>query len=217
MEIFVPKIPFVTGFVQAWTFHNEDVLQREPKQYIECDNEIEDFLLESIMTHMQSSSGNTGYELDTSGWATNKYPGDTNSSTTSGDTDNNLKDGIIIQVDDTTGWVKKNAPAEGHNLIKDFALTDNITAQAGGSSNIAVWSAQAEWGTGTSGDLDLGADCNVGHFYIGKYYHCDGTAEEGNANGSQKRFRDKFANTDVTGFTLETDDVIKLTWTITVG
>ena len=215
MEIFIPvKMPLVRGFVQAEIFYKEDILQMEPKHYQECDNTIDDDLLEAIMAHIiASGSPNTDWHLDDDTWCQYKYPGNMTDDTNQGSTLNNGKDGIYCLTDDITGYVNKvNQSAGNNNIVRDFCLTDNTSHTAGDNAKEARWSAQAEWGTGTSGDISLGDDTTVSQFFIGRNEGIDGTT-----NGQLNRFTFKYASASPSSFTLETDDVLKLTWTIAVG
>ena len=57
-----------------------------------------------------------------------------------------------------------------------------------------------------------GDDTTVSQFFIGRNEGIDGTT-----NGQLNRFTFKYASASPSSFTLETDDVLKLTWTIAVG
>jgi hypothetical protein len=209
MEIYVPiKIPVLRGHTKIELFDHDEIHRMEPKYVQEKPNAIQDELLQKLTDEMQSStSGNTAIHM-VCNWA-QKYPGYDDQNTTQGATQNEAKNGIFARVNDITGWVKEDG--ENNRLeIKDFMLNTNQAVS--GATNQCIVTGEAEWGTGTSGSMSFGADTSVSYLYLGKDYAVDGqsSANEGFGNNG-------WASNNITDFTMETQDVLKVTWTITIG
>ena len=56
--------------------------------------------------------------------------------------------------------------------------------------------------------------CIRDSLYIGKKYGAEGGTQ---GNGQDAGFEDPFADNNVTDFTLELKDILKVTWSITIG
>lgn len=195
----------VTGNTKIEVFDVEDIAQLEPKHYENKRNTIDDWLLGKITDHMHSSSGSSNYQLTTSSnWFTQRYPGgDTNDV----DTDMAGKDGIFARVNDKTAIVQD--PEGGGDYIYDFLLHESLSNSV--SNNTAQWIAQGSW---TGGIESSASATTVSHLYIGKYYTPQGGTQ---GFSTTDGFRDDYADNNVTDFTLEVNDILKVTWSITIG
>ena len=168
-------------------------------------NTISNELMKDIIDQMHSSSGSTSYHLThSSNWFTQKLPGGDSSAIT---TDMDNKDGIFARVNDITAQVQD--PEGGTDNIYDFLLHESLSGSVSYIS--AQWIAQGSWTGASSGAQN---STTVSHLYIGKKYGAEGGTQ---GNGQDAGFEDPFADNNVTDFTLELNDILKVTWSITIG
>ena len=116
------------------------------------------------------------------------------------------KDGIFARVNDKTAQVQD--PEGGVDYIYDLLLHESLSGSV--SNNVAQWIAQGSWDGGIVGSTPT----LVSHLYIGKNYGAEGGTQ---GNGTDAGFLDPFADNNVTDFTLEVNDILKVTWSITIG
>tara|TARA_B100000902_G_scaffold168111_1_gene162859 strand:- start:332 stop:952 length:621 start_codon:yes stop_codon:yes gene_type:complete len=195
----------VRGNTIVEVFDKEDLDQLEPKHYENKSNTINSWLMKQIIDQMHSSSGATVYQLNhLSNWFTQKLPGgDTNDV----DTDMAGKDGIFARVNDKTAEVQD--PEGGGDYIYDFLLHEGLSGSV--SNNTAQWVAQGSW---TGGVVGSASSTLVSYLYMGKYYGPQGGTQ---GTGTNAGFIKPFADNNVTDFTLEVNDILKVTWSITIG
>ena len=168
-------------------------------------NTINNELMKKIIDQMHSSSGSTSYQLThSSNWFTQKLPGGDTSAIT---TDMDNKDGIFARVNDITAQVQD--PEGGADNIYDFLLHESLSGSV--SNNTAQWIAQGSWGGASTGAQN---STTVSHLYIGKKYGAEGGTQ---GNGPDGGFEEPFADNNVADFTLELNDILKVTWSITIG
>tara|TARA_R100001530_G_scaffold14867_2_gene13313 strand:+ start:9067 stop:9765 length:699 start_codon:yes stop_codon:yes gene_type:complete len=216
------------GLCDIKVYHPEDVAQMEPLVDQVLENAIHVDLLKKINAEMHSSSGDTDFTLNhasgTGGvWFPQQHPGWSNTTSAHAgtvQTQQHGKDGIFARVNDVTGFVSQTSSGTWGN-VQDFLLWDQ-TSTTQPSANQAQWIAQAEWtggadSTGAGGYAD-GGSTSVSELFIGKYYApvytslTAGFVTTGGQAGSGE-----FATANPADFTMAVEDILKVTWTITIG
>ena len=196
------------GFTDIKVYDKEDLNQMEPKVDQYEKNDTENYILGQILAHLKSSTGNTTFALPhSSGWFTQRYPGTTSPLTTI--TEQDGKNGIFARVDDVTALVSDGDPGDPTpEDVKDFLLHD--AANASYATNVATWTAQASWGGGT----ESGGTTTVEELRMGRDYMAEGSQQ---GAGPDNGFGEDYAINNVTDFTMDVNDILKVTWTITIG
>jgi hypothetical protein len=192
MNIFVPKFNIkIVGNVHLQIRDGDGAIKQDEKYR----NAIHDDLINAIVTHMGASSGSTAYHITKdSGWFTTAYGMQTG------------KDGIIIS--QTSGDAVKTYDDGIGNDCYDLKLSE--ATSEGASTGVCSWTAEGTWtgasgsGTATSGTFD--------EMRIGNSFEFTG--------GETSEFSTNFATAessgDFTGFTLDDNDVCRVTWTLSV-
>jgi hypothetical protein len=191
MNIFVPKFNIkIVGNVHLQIMDGDGAIKQDEKYQ----NAIHDELINAIVTHMGASSGSTAYHITTSsGWFTTAY----------GEQDG--KDGIIIT--QTSGDAVKTWDDGIGNDAYDLKLSE-ATSQ-GASSGLCSWTAEGTW-TGASGS-GTATSGTFNYMRIGNSFKFTG--------GDTSTFDTNFAvatTSDFTAFTLDDNDVCRVTWTLSV-
>ena len=199
MNIVIPVPIKISGKVQLWVMdHN-----RNTKDYQHFNNSIHNDLKAKIGGSMQGNSA-TDYIVSTSsGWFDSTYP----------DLSCGGEDGIYItQTGRTASGSTENA--EGGYSLWDLFLDENKSQSV--SNNVCSWTAEATWtgtngsGTNSSGTFDR---MQIGNGYI--------IMEE-----TDSSFDDHFTTvyataigggTDFSNFSLDDNDIARVTWQITIG
>jgi len=154
-----------------------------------------------LVNHMTSSSGNAGILL------TQNFT-DSDVGGTSAGTGQNGRNGIFATSPSATAsYTQFNEQEQSTDALfhQNLVSTDQPTA------NQSRWSARRTWGAGAEGDV-TGSNY-VTDFYLGINY----SVAQGGGVGA---FQDKFASAVLTGSNRiqpVDNDIIDVTWTITVG
>jgi hypothetical protein len=193
----IPTKILIQGKVNVKVYDALDLERMEPKVSIVGQNVVEQDLLEKMTDAMHSSSGSSLYFLNTSSyWFDGRYAGD---NATEGTTDRDGQNGILVVSSEPTGWV---APVMGGAPvpINHFYLYQNKSTT--NTTNETEWEAESEWGIASS--------TTISEFHMGKDYYA-GTGIP------TATFNDPFATYDVPNFTMQQSDILRVTWTISVG
>lgn len=154
-----------------------------------------------LVNHMTSSSGNAGILL------TQNFT-DSDVGGTSAGTGQNGKNGIFATSPSATASYTQNNQQEQST---DALFHQNLVSTDQPTANQSRWSARRTWGSGAENDV-TGTDY-VTNFYLGKDY----AVAQGGGVGA---FQDKYAYAVLTGSNRiqpVNNDIIDVTWTITVG
>jgi len=208
----------IEGFVDIKVYDKYDIKQMEPKVDIFDKNATQSELMEKIVDEMFSSSGDTDYHLTTStNWFTSNIPGSTSHPTTT--PSQNAKDGIFVRGNRATSTIWCGDPYETNvtNDLKDLLLSDSTSTTYSSNTNHCTWAAQATWNAASSDDYGTGnvLDNTISHLEIGKNYFVQG--DDGQGVGTTNGFVTPFAIDTPSSFILQEDDIIKITWKITIG
>jgi hypothetical protein len=186
----------VTGDIDIKVYDTEDLRRMEPKVSIEDHNTTGTFLMGEFIDQMHSSSGNTSYHINTaSNWFTQRYPGeDSNANVTEQDG----KDGILAISTVSTGYID-SASGNGTELLHMFFLHQNKSTS--NVNNASEWTAESVWNLATT---------TITSFEIGKDLMT-------NSQDPTGTFEDDVATYNVPDFSMQSSDILRVTWTITVG
>jgi hypothetical protein len=155
-------------------------------------------LMYKIINHMVSSSGNAGIYLD-------QNFTDSDVGGTSAGTSQNGKNGIFCTSPSATASYTLN----NEQTQSNDALFHNSLSESQPQSNKAQWKARRTWGAGSESAVT--GTSYVTDFYLGKDYSV------GDPDGL---FQIPFASVTLTGSNRiqpAINDIIDITWTITVG
>ena len=203
MEIIVKSKPLsIIGEVDVKVYDPEDLANMEPKVNQVVHNSTSDYILGYLtdLMHGNVTTQSTEFITTDTNWFDQPYPGINTSGSTPANNDG--KNGIVAVVDRTTGSVKFNNETEA---VKHFFLTG--TKSTSTSNNVTSWTAQQAWTGGTGSSA-----CEVSNLELGKNYEMDGQ------DTSLIFVNQPFASADnVDDFNLAIDDILKVTWTITIG
>jgi hypothetical protein len=230
MEIFqdIFKILPVRGNVKVEVFHPEDPMRKEPTFYEEGENGVGSYALNELAAALRSAStGSTAYDLNP--WPNvdtydKCYPSYTSGTFPSATHDTGFassaledQDGIFIETA-VTGVTGYSFPGEG---IGDFtqALALGYNKSESVASNAVTWAGEAKWmgKHDGSGDVDGStASGSITLFKLGKDFRCQSqtNSDFGHPSGVDNKL---YANYTASAFSLDVDDIVKATWTITIG
>jgi hypothetical protein len=193
----------VFGEVDIKVFDKEDLVQMDPKISILTENTTSNYLLGALTDLMHgNTTSQSSIQLTTdSGWFTGRYAGDRQNYST---TDRHEEDGILAMSSVNTGVVGEYGGSGTENINHFFLYQSMSTPTPGSTDKHVTWTAQSSWGyaaTTTISGLEIGKDYNAG-------------SQQPDTTFDTKEFAtaDSFTN-----FNLETGDILKVTWTMTIG
>ena len=194
----------VFGEVDIKVFDKEDLVQMEPKVSILTENDTAPYLLEELNKLMfGNTSSQSSIQLTTdTGWFTDRYAGTSGETYTTQDG----KNGIVAHTNRTTGYVTGDLGGGTETeAINHFYLFQGLSTPNPGSTDKHVtWTAQSEWDkelTATVNGLDIGKDYNAGLIQPSTTFD-----------------QEEFASVEgLSPFDIEKDDILKVTWTMTIG
>jgi len=193
----IPTTILIKGAVDIKVYDALDVERMEPKVSIVDYNDTNDWIMERIIDAMHSSSGGTTYHLNTSSdWFSGRYPGDNNSNTV---TDRDGENGILAKSSITTGYFRSFSGQSTEPVFDLFMHSNKSTSNV---TNSSIWTAEAIWGES--------ATTTISSFELGKDY-------SNNAQDVGATFAEPFAVYNVTNFTMQTTDILRITWTVAIG
>ena len=192
----IPTKILIEGAVNIKVYDALDLERMEPKVSSVDQNDIDTPLLNEMITAMKSSSGSTSFQLNTgTNWFSDRYPGNNpNDAVTS----RHGEDGILSVSSITTGVVDEYQ-GSGTEAIKHFFLYQ--TKSTSNTTNETEWEAESTWSLATT---------TISMFELGKDYFA-------NSQSPTATFNDPFATYNVSNFTMLATDILRVTWTITVG
>lgn len=196
MEIIIPKFNVdISGEVHLLIYDKKG----RTKQSEHFENAIHDNLKDAVINYMASSSGSSAYHINTgSNWFTTSHAEDDG------------KDGIFIWQSDANSQVKSYEALVSSGEGFDLKLEESKSTTYGGSTNVVyqaegTWTGQSGLGTATSGSFDkmhIGKDFSLSNSDVPSFGTTFATAE---------------SSGDFTAFTLDDNDVCRVTWTITIS
>ena len=193
----------IFGEVDIKVFDKEDLAQMEPKISILTENDTSPYLLGALTDLMHgNTSSQSSIQLTTdTGWFSGRYAENRSGYTT---TARHQEDGILAQSTVETGYVDEYGGGGSEDINHFFLYQSMSTPNPGSTDKYVTWTAQSEWGkatTTTIQGLEIGKDYNAG-------------SQQPSTTFDTKEFAsaDSFTN-----FTLETNDILKVTWTMTIG
>ena len=194
MEIIIPKFNVdISGKVHLLICDKKG----RTKQSEHFENAIHDNLKDAVINYMASSSGSSAYHINTgSNWFTASH------------SEEDGKDGIFIWQSDGNSQVSSYLHTVDVNGY-DLKLEESKSTTYGGSTNV-IYQAEGTWtGTNGSGSTTSG---NFDKMHIGKDF---------DISGATPSFGTTFATAqstgDFTAFTLDDNDVCRVTWTISIS
>ena len=205
----------VHGDVDIKVYDPEDLIRMEPKVDILDTNVVKDDLLEKLNDEMHTTaSTNTAHQLHT---GTNWHPasdmcyspdlcdGYTIVSNREGE------NGISVAVTGYTGTIEDDVYG-GCTQCKGFCLYDNTSTST--TNNASTWAAEATWLSGYDPNTTT-----VERMYMGKDFDSQigGNFTNVFSTSFDGPYNFKYAYYDNTNFTIQTLDILRVTWTITVG
>ena len=191
MEIIVPKFNIdISGKVRLQVFDQKGRTKNEQH----FSNAIHDDLKNAFVNHIASSSGASAFHINTSSsWFTAEHAEGTG------------LDGIVIVAPSSSGDAVSYD--DGVYNYYNMKLPDNKSTTYGGG-NSCTWQAEGTW-TGDGGD----SSDSVTSMLIGNSFSA--------SNGGNETFSTTFATAtssgDFTAFTLDQNDIARVTWTITIS
>ena len=191
MEILIPKFNIeLSGNVRLQVFDSRGRTKNDQH----FTNAIHDNLKNAFVNHLSSSSGSTAFHINTSSsWFTAEHAEGTG------------LDGIVIVAPSSSGDAVSYD--DGVYNYYNMKLPDNKSTTYGGG-NSCTWQAEGTW-TGDGGD----SSDNVTSMLIGNSFSA--------SNGGNETFGTTFATAtssgDFTAFTLDQNDIARVTWTITIS
>jgi hypothetical protein len=196
----------VRGFVDIKVYDKEDLARMEPK-INECgSNVVHDDLLGKLNDTMEGSgTSTTAFHINTSSGWFNSNLANANGGNNATVTDRNGQNGIVAHGNQSTGTLNASESGEAPEEINHFFI-NTVNASGGGTSistDTVTWVSQATWdlaGTNTISTLTIGRDYDT-------------------VTGSDPdvSFAIIYATYDPTNFSLLTDDVLKVSWSIQIG
>ena len=194
MEILVPKFKIdISGKVRLQIFDDRGRTKNEQH----FSNAIHDDLKNAFVSHMASSSGASAFHINTSSnWFASAM------------TEQATKDGIFINSTSNSESTKTYDATTG-NPQHDMKLDSNLSTSYGGS-NSCTWQAEGTWTGGDSTPSNASGSFTA--MAIGKNF---------SISSDEPTFATTFATAtssgDFTAFTLDANDVARVTWTITIS
>ena len=195
MNIIIPKFNIdISGKVHL---HILDQKGRT-KQSEHFNNAIHDNLKDAFVNHIAGSSASSHHINTSSNWFASTH------------SEQDGKDGIFIWQSDSNSRVKSYEPTSSSGEGFDLKL-DESTSTTYGGSNSCTWQAEGTWtgseglGTGTSGQfnkMQIGKDFDLSNSDVPSFGTTFATAE---------------SSGDFSAFTLDDNDVCRVTWTITIS
>lgn len=201
----------LSGYTIIEVFSGEDKERREPLFHWEGENSINDGLKDSINLHAynNTTTNTTSYHLTTTNnWFTDSYPDkyDTNGNRNSNANSQDTLDGIFVNTGGTATTGYFNAGTLIGDWTQAFLLHENTSSSV--TTNVAQWVAESTWKGTTSSTSDDSSGITA--YYMGKNFSA--AADLSSSFGTPMA-----QQTGQTAVTLTLDDVIKVTWTITIG
>ena len=195
MEIIIPKFNIdISGKVHLLIYDKKGRIKRSQH----FNNAIHDNLKDAFVNHIAGSSASSHHINTSSIWL-----GDTHS-------EQDGKDGIFIWQSDSNSQVKSYEALVSSGEGFDLKL-DESTSTTYGGSNSCIWQAEGTWtgqeglGSTTSGSfnkMQIGKDFDLSNSDVPSFGTTFATAE---------------SSGDFTAFTLDDNDVCRVTWTITIS
>ena len=205
----------VHGDVDIKVYDPEDMKRMEPKVDILDTNVVKDDLLEKLNDEMHTNSDtNTAHQLHT---GTNWHPAsdmcyspDLCSSGYTITSNREGENGISVAVTGNTGQIQDD-PYGGCTQCKGFCLYENTSTST--TNNASTWAAEATWLSGYDPNTTT-----VERMYMGKNFDTNnGGLFINGFSGSAGPYAFAYAYYDNTNFSIQTLDILRVTWTITVG
>ena len=193
MEIIIPEFNIdISGKVHLLISDKKG----RTKQEEHFNNAISDELKDAFVNNMASSSASSHHITTSSNWFSSTH------------SEEDGKDGIFIWQSNESARVSSYLHTVDVNGY-DLKLDESTSTTYGGSTN-CIWQAEGTWtgingsGTGSSGSFDK--------MHIGKDF---------DISGATPSFGTTFATAessgDFTAFSLDDNDVCRVTWTITIS
>jgi len=192
MEIFVPKFNIdISGKIHLSIKDGDGAFKQNEK----FNNSIHDDLKNVVLNHMGASSGNSSHQITiSSNWFSSTH------------SEQDSKDGIFIWQSNSSSRVSSYQAIDEDSY--DLKLDENKSET--GSTYNSSWTCEGTWngvngsGTGSSGTFDK--------MHIGKNFDITNAVPSFGTT-----FATAQASGDFTAFTLDDNDVCRVTWTITIG
>lgn len=192
MEIFVPKFNIdIKGKVHLAIRDGDGAIKQDEK----FNNSIHDDLKNAILNHMGASSGSSSHHITiSSNWFSSTH------------SEQDSKDGIFIWQSNSSARVSSYQATDEDSY--DLKLDESKSET--GSNNSSSWTCEGTWngidgsGTGSSGTFDK--------MHIGKDFDISSAVPSFGTT-----FATAQSSSDFTAFSLDDNDVCRVTWTITIG
>jgi len=195
MEIIVPKFNIdISGRVHLLICDKKG----RTKQSEHFNNAIHDNLKDAFVNHLASSSASSHHINTSSNWFASTH------------SEENGKDGIFIWQSNNASQVKSYEALVSDGDGFDLKL-DESTSTTYGGSNSCSWQAEGTW-TGAEG-VGSTASQNFDKMHIGKGF----SLSNSNVPSFSTTFATAEASGDFTAFSLDDNDVCRVTWTITIS
>ena len=169
------------------------------KQHESFKNAIHDNLRDAILAHASASSGSSAYHItQASDWFASNH------------SEQHGKDGILLDQATFGSTVKSYTPTVSNvSEPYDFKLTGSSESV---SNNTAQWIAEGTWlGENGSGSATSGS---FSAMHIGNNFSL---SAQGNPQFATEFASATSSGNDFTAFTLDDNDVARVTWAITIG
>lgn len=195
MEIFVPKFNIdIKGIVHLSIKDGDGAIKQDEK----FNNSIHDDLKNAILNHMGASSGSSSHHITTaSNWFSSTH------------SEQDGKDGIFIWQSNNASQVQTYVAPVSNGTGYDLKL-DESTSMAG-SGNAYSWTCEGTW-TGQSGTGTV-SSASFDKMHIGKGFSLSAS----DIPSFSTTFATAQSSGDFTAFSLDDNDVARVTWTITIG
>jgi len=196
MEIIIPKFNVdISGKVHLLIYDKNGLT----KQSEHFENAIHDNLKDAVVTYIASGSGSSGYHLNTgSNWFTASHA------------EEDGKDGIFIWQSNNASQVKSYEAPVSSGEGFDLKLEESKSTTYGGSTNV-IYQAEGTW-TGQQGGGTVSSS-SFDKMHIGKDFSLSGS----DIPSFSTTFATAEASGDFTAFSLDDNDVCRVTWTITIS
>lgn len=195
MEILIPKFNIdISGKIRLQVFDQKGRTKNEQH----FNNAIHDDLKNAFVNHLASSSASSHHINTSSNWFAGTM------SHQSG------KDGIYVDQSGNNTESQKSYDDNSGNSQWDMKLSENLSTTYGGG-NSCTWQGEGTW-TGGDGDPS-NASGSFNAMAIGKGF----SASSGGDPSFSTTFATATASGDFSAFTLDANDIARVTWTITIS
>ena len=195
MEILIPKFNVsISGKVSLEILDSK----KRTKQAQHFSNAIHDDLKNAFVNHLASSSGASAFHINTSSnWFASAQSYQAS------------KDGIYIDQNGNNTESQKSYEDNLGNSQWDLKLDSNLSTSY--STNSCTWQAEGTWTGGDGTPSNSSGSFNA--MGIGKSF----SASSGGDPTFSTMFATASASGDFTAFTLDANDIARVTWTITIN